>query len=190
MESFRKSKLGLDRTLKGDLTDIPNGEQGNLATVSIMAKLARQKSTNLLVRQLAIKILNDADTKSHNHLDEAIAIGEWVKNNVRYMKDPHGTELLQDPILMIEKCEKGECRGDCDDMSLLTATLLVSIGIQPFFKIVRWTKKDGNYNHIYVVVREGNFKEPKREFVIDPILKDKPIGYENKPFASFDLIKV
>jgi hypothetical protein len=190
MASLPKSKLGLDRTLKGDMKNIPDGEQGNLATISIMSSVARKKSTDPLVRQLAIKILNESDTKSHNHLDEAIAIGEWVKNNIRYMKDPHGTELLQDPILMIEKCEKGECRGDCDDMSLLVATLLISIGIQPFFKIVRWTKKDGNYNHIYIVVKEGNYKEPKREFVIDPIIKDRPIGFENKPFASFNLIKV
>ena len=189
MKSSPESKLGLDRTLKNDTKMIERGEGGNLFTVDFMKKIAHQRASHPLVRQLAINILNDAGTKSHNHLDEAIAIGEWVKRNIRYMKDPHGHELLQDPLLMIEKCDKGECRGDCDDMSLLAATLLLAIGIKPFFKIVRWKADKGNFNHIYVAVNEGNYKQPRKQFVIDCIIKDMPIGAE-LPHKSFQLIEV
>lgn len=189
MKSSDKSKLGIDRTLQSDMKSLPDGEGGNLATVDLMVRIARKRATDPIVRQLGINILNQAGTQSHNHLDEAIAIGEWVKHNVRYMKDPQGTELLQDPILMIEKCEKGECRGDCDDMSLLTATLLVAIGIQPFYKIVRWKSDKGHFNHIYIAVKEGNFKQERKWFTIDPIVKDKPIGYEINSQSS-RLIKI
>lgn len=189
MPSSNESQLGLDRSLKVDTHNLPNGAKGNLRTVELMIKIAKQKATDKIVRQLGINILNDAGTQSHNHLDEAIAIGEWVKQNVRYMKDPYGTELLQDPLLMIEKCDKGECRGDCDDMALLTATLLISIGIKPYFKIVRWKDMKGSFNHIYCMVFEGNYKQPKKMFALDCIIKDRPMGTELKS-ASHDLIEV
>ena len=193
MRSFGKSNkevnLGLDRSMTSTISNVPDGEIGNLATVKMMKKIAREKSGNNIVRQLAIRILNTAKTKSHNHLDEAVAIGEWVKDHMAYMKDPHDIELLQDPLLMIEKIEKGEARGDCDDMSLLTATLLLAVGIKPYFKIVRWKETSGNYNHIYVMVCEKNYREEPCWIALDCIIKDKPMGFE-LPSKSSNLIEV
>jgi len=189
MKLSPKSLLGINPDLKVDTRNLPDGEQGNLLTVSYMSKIARQKSKDKRVRQVVIQILNDAGTESHNHLDEAVAIGEWVKRNVRYMKDPHEEELLTDPLLMLEAIETGEARGDCDDMSLLTATLLICAGIKPYFKIIRHKEKKGNFNHIYVVVCEGNYKQPRRAFALDCIIKDRPMGYEME-HASSELIPV
>jgi len=173
-----QSILGIDRTMKSDINNVPDGFHGNIATIKMMIKIAREKSGSNIVRQLAIKILNDAQTKSHNHLDEAVAIGQWVRDNVAYMKDPHGIELLQDPLLIIEKAEKREARGDCDDMALLCATLLLSIGVQPYFRAVRWKDKKGNFNHIYVMVCEKNYKDKPNWLALDCIIKDRPIGTE------------
>lgn len=189
MTLFKNSKIELDRRIKTTLSELPDGERGNRSTVQFMISVAKDRCNNPIVRQTAVQILNKARTDSHNHLDEAIAIGEYIQKNMRYMKDPLDQELLQDPILMIEQLEKGTARGDCDDMSLLIATLLLSIGLKPYFKIVRWKKTNGNFNHIYVMVKEGNYQQKKEFFAIDAIIKDKPIGYEI-PSASHELIAV
>lgn len=199
MLSFKKSKMGQNNLgeldtgvelpsnqLKVTTQFFKDGEQGNLSTVDFMAKIARYRAGHPTVRQLGIKILNQAGTKSHNHLDEALAIGRWVQQNIRYMKDPDGIELLQDPLFMIKQANLGEARGDCDDMSLLIATLLISIGIRPYFKIVRWKKEKGNYNHIYVVVKEINYRQtsPVVETTLDAIVKDREIGTELSAMSS------
>lgn len=181
---MKGSILGIDRSMTSTISNVPDGYQGNVATVKMMIRIAREKSGNNVVRQLAIKILNDAQTESHNHLDEAVAIGKWVRDNVKYMKDPHGLELLQDPLLMIEKAEKGEARGDCDDMSLLIATLLLAVGIKPYFKVVRWKEKRGNFNHIYIMVFEKNFRQNANWIALDAIIKDRPIGTELDSMSS------
>lgn len=184
-----QSILGIDRTMKSEVNNVPNGFHGNIATVKMMIKVARERSGSNIVRQLAIKILNDAQTASHNHLDEAVAIGKWVRDNMAYMKDPDGIELLQDPLLMIEKAEKGEARGDCDDMSLLIATLLLAVGVRPYFRCVRWKEKKGNFNHIYVMVYEKNYKQTPHWIALDAIIKDKPIGTE-LPSQSYEDFQV
>lgn len=164
---------------------LPSGVQANIETVKIMSKIAQSRASHKACRQLGIFILNKYGTKSHHHLDEAIAIGTFVRDHVRYMKDPLRSELLQDPVLMIEKIKEGTCRGDCDDMSLLTACLLISIGIQPYLKTVRYNATKGPYNHIYVVCYEGNLGSAKQRIALDCIIKDKPMGFE-LPHQSAD----
>lgn len=109
---------------------------------------------------------------------EAKVIGEFIQQKVRYVKDPYGIEQLHDPVMMIEHITRGTATGDCDDMTLLTATLLMSIGIVPKFRCVRYQTKTGHFNHIYLVVYEGRGFGKKQRLAIDCIIKDKPIGYE------------
>jgi hypothetical protein len=169
-----------------DKQKFKGGKKGNYQTVNTMKRVARQYSGHPLVRQLAVNILNHYDTKSHNHIDEARAIGEYIKTHVRYVKDPHAIEYLTEPTLMIKKMIKGEARGDCDDMACLIATLLLSIGIQPYYVIVRYKNRRGGYNHIYVAVYENNYRDKKKtRLAIDSIVKDRRIGYE----VSHDLKK-
>lgn len=162
---------------------LPKGVKANEDTVKIMCKITSKCASHKSVRQLARYILNQANTKSHHHLDEAVAIGAFVQRHVRYMKDPYKGELLQTPDLMIKNIKDGSCRGDCDDMALLTACLLFSIGIEPIFRTVRYKNNSGPYNHIYVVCYEANYKQPKQRIALDCIIKDRPMGME-LPHAS------
>lgn len=168
---------------------IRNGLGGNMDTVSIMKNLARKRSKEPVVRDLALNILRSYGITSHQYLNECMAIGDYVKNNVRYLRDIDNVERLEDPLLMIQNLAKGTAAGDCDDMSLLIATLLLSIGAQPFFRVVRYQGKHGPYNHIYVVCYERNGKTKPKRVVLDAIVKDKPIGYE-VPHTSGEDFKV
>jgi hypothetical protein len=142
-----------------------------------MKKVARERSGHPIVRKLALDIINYYNIDSHYYADEAKAIGTYVQKNVAYVKDPNGIEQLHDPLTMIEQIQRGVARGDCDDMALLVASLLLSIGHSPKFRVVRYESHFGPYNHIYVVDHTNN-KEKKQRVVIDCIIKDKPIGHE------------
>lgn len=143
-----------------------------------MKKSARLRAGDPLIRKLATNILQEYQIQSHFFLDEALAIGDYVKNNVRYVRDPENIEYLQDPLKMVNDLSTGSSQGDCDDMALLTATLLLSVGHLPYFRAVRYDQALGNFNHIYVVVYERNPGGPEMRVVLDCILKQKPIGTE------------
>ena len=143
-----------------------------------MKKIARIRSGNPLLRKLALNILLQYGVPSNQYVDEALAIGDYVKRKVRYVRDPENIEYVQDPLDLVKQIQNGTAQGDCDDMALLTASLLLTIGHSPLFRAVRYGQPIGNYNHIYVVVYERNKYQKKERVVLDCILKDKPIGAE------------
>jgi hypothetical protein len=172
-------RLGnLPNTSNQELSD---GTKGNLETVEIMKRVARDRSRSPLVRKLAHNILLTYQVGSQYYKDEALAIGDYVKKNVRYVRDINGVETLTDPFTLIDQLTRGEAQGDCDDISLLIATLLLSIGHQPYFRIIKYNHDPfTNWQHIYVVDYERNPGQPKQRIVLDGIIKRKPIGYEIK----------
>lgn len=157
---------------------IGDGLAGNIDTIKFMIKVARQRAGNPLIRQLALNILQEYGIPSHHFVEEALAIGSYVQSRVRYVRDPEHIEYLQDPVDLIAKLQDGTAQGDCDDMSLLIATLLLSVGHQPFYRAVRYDSAMGNFNHIYVVVYERDKGGPEMRVVLDAILKDRAIGTE------------
>lgn len=165
----------------------PDGKAGNLQTILRMQAAARAAAASPLIRELALNILASAGVRSSFYADEALAIGQFVKLYVRYVRDPSGIEYLQSPVMMIQQMRTaGGSQGDCDDMATLTAALLLSVGHEPFFRAVRYQgNNSSNYNHIYVVDYEKNRGGPRRRIVLDTIVKDRPIGYE-VPHGSGD----
>lgn len=165
-------------------------ERGNYDTVRIMAGVARSRAGDPRVRQLALAILLDRNVGSHNFLDEDCAIAEFVQKNVRYVRDPNGIEQLHDPVYMIDHIRAGDAQGDCDDQALLLASLLLSIGAQPYFVIVRYNRTSGSFNHIYTCVYDKNWTDrQKSRLVMDTIVKTEPIGFE-VPYASIQEIAI
>lgn len=155
---------------------LSQGRKGNLETVQLMQRVAHERAGHPVVRSLALSITSRLP--SNAYADEAKAIGKFVQENVRYIRDAIGYEQVQDPLMMIEHIMESRAQGDCDDMAILTATLLLSIGHTPFYRLVRYKSIWGPYNHIYVVDYEKNGRNPKQRIVIDPIIKDEVIGYE------------
>jgi len=159
------------------LSTLPNGVAGNLATVDFMIQMARERSRHPLVRELALRILQHYRVKSQDYYNEARAIGDYIHKNVRYVRDIHNVETVHDPLTLIDQMIKGKAQGDCDDMALLIAALLLSIGHQPYFAIVKYIEGE-TYQHIYTVVYEKNHNTQPKRLVLDAILKRKPIGSE------------
>jgi len=156
------------------------GWLGNLDTVEIMRRVAQERKSHPLVRELALSILHHHKVPSHDYVKEALAIGRYVKDKVRYVRDISGMEQLHDPVTMIEQLQRGVAQGDCDDMSLLIATLLLSIGHKPLYRMVRYKSQSGPFQHIYVVVYDSDYGQNKKRVALDAILKRKPMGTEVK----------
>jgi hypothetical protein len=158
--------------------ELPSGIQGNLETIKQMTSVARVRSRHPQVRELALRILEHYYVPSQDYLKEAFAIGDYVKQNMRYVRDINGVETLHDPLMLIDQLKRKQAQGDCDDMSLFIASLLLSIGHQPFFRAVRYYDGAGPFQHIYVVVYENDWKTKKQRLVLDAILKRSKIGTE------------
>lgn len=165
------------------------GVKGNYDTVKIMSQVAHARKGHPMIRQLAETILLSAGVGSMDYANEALAIGEYIRQKVRYVRDPSGIEQLQDPILIAEKISQNRAQGDCDDMALMIATLLLSIGHDPYFRIVKYKTFQPFFSHIYVVDYEKNQGGPPLRIALDAILKTYPIGTE-VPQASGEEIQV
>jgi len=157
---------------------IPPGESGNLRTVTLMQQVARARAKDPVIRDCAKEIIRNSKVKDMNYLGEALAIAHWVRHHVRYVRDMAGVEQLHDPLTMLDMIRRGVAQGDCDDVALLIATLLTSVGHSPYFRIIKYDATAPNYSHIYVVVYERNYRDAKKRLVLDGIIKDKDLGYE------------
>jgi hypothetical protein len=155
-----------------------NGIKGNYDTVKILIKVARERAAHPKIRELALRILEFYKVKSQDYINEALAIGLFVQKKLRYVRDIHGVETVHDPLMLIDQITRGEAQADCDDHALLIAALLLSIGHQPYFAIVKYQNPSAGFNHIYVVVYERNHNTRKKRIVLDGIVKRKPIGFE------------
>lgn len=168
---------------------LSSGERGNFQTIEEIKRIAHEKKSSPIIRNFTQNILNSKKTRSQNYYDECKAIGEYVQKTFDYVRDPRGDEFIIDPELAVDMIQRGNARGDCEDMSLLIATCLLNIGAQPYFTIVRYPRAKAGWQHIYVTVKENNLFKPKKKLVLDAIIKHEPIGYE-VPFAERKYIKV
>ena len=153
-----------------------------------MKSVAQSRKSHPLIQRLARNILLSANVDSQHHADEAAAIGTYVRDNMRYLRDPQNVEQLQDPVTMINDLSTNTAQGDCDDMALLIATLLLSVGHTPCFRAVRYKGNWGHFDHIYVVDYEKNYGSNRvYRVVLDAIMKQWPIGREvtHKSGAEF-----
>lgn len=119
---------------------LPRGEAGIVETLRLMAVnvLASQQVPSLI--QLASTIT--AGVRGKDWRAEAAAVQSWVRQHIRYTRDPAALELIQSPRITLERRQ-----GDCDDHSQLVAVLLSCLGHEVRFVAVGPVA--GRYNHVY-----------------------------------------
>ena len=128
------------------LQAIPDGKAGTLATLKIMRQIAREYKTSLPVRNLALSLTQKLPQKDWTA--EAKAIQEFARDKIRYVKDVVGVETVQTPLVTLENKA-----GDCDDKSVLIASLLMSIGHPARFVAIG--KTPDSFVHVFPETRIG-----------------------------------
>lgn len=155
---------------------LPSGVAGVDATVKKMVQLAHSTwgSKSKRIRFLAMDIVNRAGISSKDYYGEIVAIHNWVRDKIRYFRDPVGQETLADP----EQTAFNLKGGDCDDMTILEIALLGAIGISAY-PVVVGTQPD-NYSHVYLyaMVPAGSLTNAGMTVPLDPIMKQWPAGRE------------
>lgn len=105
-----------------------------------MAELARRGMKSPAVRAAAVQITRGLRQK--DYLAEARAVHEWVRDQVRYVRDVAGVETLHTADRLLT-----DRAGDCDDKSVLIAALLGSIGHRLRFVAVGFGRQ--GFAHVY-----------------------------------------
>lgn len=146
---------------------VPKGTAGTITTAGIIGRLIREGAKDFYVRQKAIEVFRAYGVKPKNRLGEVCALFDFVKRNIRYTRDIFRVELLHSARRMLELRA-----GDCDDMTILLGSMLMSTG-HPVRLVLTGFRKDRPhaYTHIYPEVRVGG-----RWLAIDATV-DKPIGW-------------
>jgi hypothetical protein len=142
-----KLAIPLNQRRTVTLASLPDGVEGIKETLKLMVKLVRASTVNFDVRNLALQIVRDVKQKAW--LDEVKAIHQYVRDNIRYVKDIRGVETIATPE---QTMIMGQ--GDCDDKSILVASLLEAIGHPTRFVAVSMNNDD--FCHVLVETRLGD----------------------------------
>lgn len=121
---------------------IPKGKEGVKKTLQTMAALAINGSRSAEIIVKAREII--ANVPVANQFLETKSLYYWVKQNIRYVKDPVQAEMVTQPqrTLIIKS-------ADCDCIATLLGALLLSIGIPIRFIAIKPINRD-YYAHVFV----------------------------------------
>lgn len=129
------------------LGEVPDGDAGTAVTLNIMKQVRNVYRRLPWVRALAADLTREVPQKSY--VGQVRALFDFVQNRIRYVHDPVALERLQTPEVTLK-----ERAGDCDDKSILLATLLESVGHPTRFIAVA-TGNSPSLNHVFVETRIG-----------------------------------
>jgi len=126
---------------------IPSGKAGTVETLKIMRGLVRSYKKSVPLRMTALDIVQSLNQK--DYAGELRALQQFVRDQIRYVRDIRGIETVSTPDQTLITRQ-----GDCDDKSVLLATLLEAIGHPTRFVAVGYAP--GEYAHVLVESRLGN----------------------------------
>ena len=129
------------------LSAIPDGVAGVRETLDRMIKMARTASLADAVRCAAEDATAYVDGKDFS--GQVRAVQDWVKNNIRYLRDHATAETLIDPVLLLNSRA-----GDCDDHAMLVAAMLTAIGFKCRFVAIGCSDPN-QFEHVFTEVRLG-----------------------------------
>lgn len=113
-----------------------------------MAQLTRKGLRDQRIRNLAVALttrgfLNGTGLQQKDFAGEARRLHAFVRDQIRYVQDTDGVELLHEPVTLLQTGA-----GDCDDKAILLASLLGSIGHRTRFIAVAF--EPGRFSHVWV----------------------------------------
>lgn len=123
--------------------------------------------TDPRIRKLASEVLQGVPPRDWR--GEAIAIFNFVRDNVRYTRDPHERELFQRPIRSLEFGT-----GDCDDLTILLGSMLQTVGFPVIITVVGIASDD--FEHVYL--RTGLPPDNPVEWMALDASRPEPAGWE------------
>lgn len=92
--------------------------------------------------------------------DTARNIWNFLRNKIKYQKDPEGKQLIRMPRRFVY-----DGTGDCKSFSAFTAGILGALNMPVTYRYASYDKNDRTPSHIYVVTKD----EQGRDIIIDGV---------------------
>jgi len=130
---------------------LPKGDDGVFATLWAMKAFV----DDAVERSPALaKLAGMIGQHCKSKMGRAHAVYEFMKRNVKFVRDPAGLEHVRHPDQLLEEISRrGQTTGDCDDVATLGAALLKKLGLQACF-IVAGRRRGGRFEHVLYGVRD------------------------------------
>lgn len=122
-----------------------------MQTLRVMRALTRAGRKHPVVRLAAQELVGDLAPKDYGA--EVSRIHAFVRDRIRYVRDIRNVETVQAPEVTLELGS-----GDCDDKSVLAASLLEAIGHRTRFLAVGF--RSGQLSHVMPEVQIGRHWVP------------------------------
>jgi hypothetical protein len=138
------------------------GDAGVAQTIDQMRNLVSEAIADPSILRLAKDIVRGVP--AFDDTAEAEALYNWVRQNIRFTKDPVNKETLYPPTELLQIRA-----GDCDDISMLLGTLLMAIGYPA--RLMTVAANGDEFSHVYV---EGQING--QWIPLDPARSDSQFG--------------
>jgi transglutaminase-like putative cysteine protease len=155
--------LGLSTT---QLSTIPDGAAGTRHTLKVMRELVRAGKLDPEIRDLAQAIVADNAIPAKDWIGEIAALFHFVRAWIRYSLDINGVEVVQAPRETLARRY-----GDCDDMVVLIATLVETMGHAAVLCACAFDGID--YSHVVCLVSGAN----ETELISLDATENEPMGW-------------
>lgn len=161
------------------LRDLPPGFETRV-TLRMMRDLvhASVAASEQTVRLTAISIVKAAGVAPRDWTGEVSALQTWVRDNIRFTRDPEQFELLQTPEKTLEIGA-----GDCDDQATLLAAMLSALGHPTQFIAVGFD--GGPFSHVLVRTKIGDSWVPA-----ETILPGVTVGWWPDAVTTSYILKI
>lgn len=113
-----------------------------------MRSIVRDSKKKIQIRELALSIIRGLPGHK-NWAGEVKRLHNFVQSRIQYVRDIRGVETVQTPEKTLEYAQ-----GDCDDQSVLLASLLESIGHPTRFVAIAMSER-GPYVHVFTETKIG-----------------------------------
>jgi len=163
-------------TYTAQLETIPGGAPGLALKARRMRGMVERAKRDPRFRSHVADLLRDLPEKDHQ--GEIHRLIDFVRTNVRYMRDPWspgGLELFTDPRTLLRDVFRGTASGDCDDHVILASALLETAGYETRYPVGAAGPED--YRHIWIEVLN-----PSTGWITaDLTTKEQEIGWDPGP---------
>jgi hypothetical protein len=135
---------GIPSAWLGQRAPLLSGEPGTKQTIDLMRQLIDEAVADQNFVRFAVDLVRGVP--AYDDLSEAHAVYTWVQGHIRFTKDPVTKEKLYPPqeLLKIRA-------GDCDDISMLMAALLIAIGYPArLITLAANPASPNDFSHVYV----------------------------------------
>lgn len=145
------------------LAALPEGVEGIRATLARMVRMTKEGRRDMGVRTKALMLVRRLPQKAY--ADQVVELFQFVQRQIRYVHDVREVETLQAPKYTLEMGQ-----GDCDDKSMLLASLLESIGHPTRFAAL--AIDGGPFTHVIAETRLGD-----KWKALDPTMSQAFVGW-------------